>query len=400
MTKRKIASKKQVVVILLALTFLIGCVNFTQQALPPDAQSACGPSPEVINDGEFNSWFDNPPASKDGAVKPANSRTFIDAILNGGGLAPGSDCNFYKWSEQMFLWLTSPTPPRYGGGGGLIMGSNSFYDVTPADPNDGSRNFIPHQSGMFRTFNLRSSQHGAHDLPIVMEKNTARILEVLKPVTSPNGKQLILNKAGDEIEIGNVRPGANQQPIFVDVSGKVIEGARAIIRSKSDTAHNAKSTRFDRMVDLDKSNLVQKVMMNKAPVFVGINGEIINVEQGQGGDGDVLMSQNGSLVYYAITVNEVFAYYRTMQGAGFTGGSGLKFPVTTAQLNAITSFAANAPVPFKKTLIDPDAMAVEIKSAWVEAAGLPNLNRFITMQGTIPTYDKTTDPNHWTPNGQ
>ena len=40
-----------------------------------------------------------------------------------------------------------------------------------------------------------------------------------------------------------------------------------------------------------------------------------------------------------------------------------------------------------------------MKSAWVEAGNLPNLNSYITMTATIPTYDQS-NPNQWVPNGQ
>ena len=48
---------------------------------------------------------------------------------------------------------------------------------------------------------------------------------------------------------------------------------------------------------------------------------------------------------------------------------------------------------------DPDALAIEVKSSWVLAAGLPNLSSYITMTATIPTYNQA-DAHTWTPAGQ
>jgi hypothetical protein len=67
--------------------------NLTQNSLPTDAQLRCPFMP-----GEFEGWFDSGTPTLDGLVKPANSLEFPDT----------PNCPFYKWSEQMFLWITSP----------------------------------------------------------------------------------------------------------------------------------------------------------------------------------------------------------------------------------------------------------------------------------------------------
>ena len=60
-------------------------------------------------------WFASGSVSKNGAVLPADSLNFNDA----------SNCNFYKWSWQNFLWLTTPT----GKDGGLVLNSAPFFDL-------------------------------------------------------------------------------------------------------------------------------------------------------------------------------------------------------------------------------------------------------------------------------
>jgi hypothetical protein len=376
MLKTKKVPKGLVIATFLVIV-VIGC-QFTQQTLPADASSSCN---STITAADFNTWFDSGIVTLNGSVTPANSLTFPDI----------PNCSFYKWSERMFLWLTSPAPKRYGGGGGLIMGSPAFYDVSPTDA-DGNRKFIPHTPGNLLLFNMRASQLGAHDLPVVMEKNSARLLEVLKPTISPNGRQMVLNKAGQEVEIGSARLDKENRPVFLDVAGKEIEGPRAILRPQFDTVTKKRNLKLERMTESDKPSLVQKFTIDKNTIFLDLFGNVINVEQGQGGDGDVLMAQNGSLVYYAICVNQVFAYYRTMLGASVPAGT--KFPLTQTDLNAITNFAT----AHGKTIIDSEALAIEVKSAWVEATGLPDSDKFITMQATIPTYDKS-NPNEWVPNG-
>jgi hypothetical protein len=147
----------------------------------------------------------------------------------------------------------------------------------------------------------------------------------------------------------------------------------------------------------DRSELVQNIALKDKFVLLDLFGNFHQVEQGQADPsgapiGPVLMAQNGSLVYYSITVNNVFALYRTMQGASVPAGT--RFPLTQTDLNAITTFAAahgRAPV------IDAEALAVEIKTSWVKAAGLAaDADKFIQMTAVVPTYDKS-NPTDWVP---
>jgi hypothetical protein len=109
---------------------------------------------------------------------------------------------------------------------------------------------------------------------------------------------------------------------------------------------------------------------------------VVPVEQGQGGGSAVLMSQNCSLVYYGISVNDVYAYFLTgvKQGAITPGTT---FPTTAADLAQITGFAASHR---DVTFPDPNALAVVVKTAWVEASTLPNLSDYVTMLATVPAY--------------
>jgi hypothetical protein len=368
------------IAILISGLFFIGC-HFTQNVLPADAGSNCETGPQALTPAEFNSWFVSGSVALNGLVKPANSVTFPNI----------PNCSFYKWSEQMFLWLTSPAPASYGGGGGLVMNSPVFYDVSLPNAS-GEREFLPHVPGRIRAFNLRTAQNGALDLPVILEKKSLRILEILPPVFAPSGKQLIMDAAGNELEIGSVRLNENNQPVLTDISGKEIKNPRALIQSKRDTAALPFMKKLSKIENFDRTELVQKIMVDKKIFFLDLGGSFHETEQGQA-DGGVLMAQNGSLVYYSLSVNNVFALYRTMQGA--TVPAGTSFPTTAASLAAINAFAAaNGKAP----VIDDIALAIEIKASWVEAAGLPDADKFIKMKAIVPEYDKT-NPTDWVPNG-
>jgi hypothetical protein len=331
------------------------------QSLPADAQTTCTVTAPV-----FASWFETGAVSLNGVAKPANSVTFPNT----------PNCSFHQWSEQMFLWLTSPTPPKYGGGGGRIFNSPAFYDVSPPDAN-GDRTFIPHTVGVIRNLNLRAAQLGPNRLPVILDKR-GRLFEIEQPRMAPSGKQLILDRANRSIEIQSVRIGTDRKPIFLDKANKVIQSPKPMIRAV-----------------LNRSLIAQKFVINNIPFFLDPFGNIIDTEEGQAGGGEALLAQNGSLIFYTTSVNDVYAYFATGKKNGGITPAPTKFPTTQADLNKIIAFAATK----GKTFPDPEALAIEVKSSWIEAAGLANLSSYITMQGTIPTYDQS-DPNHWVPNGQ
>jgi hypothetical protein len=330
---------------------------------------------------EFNTWFETGAVSLNGVVKPASSLTFSD----------NPNCDFYKWSEQMFLWLNSPAPSRYGGGA-HIFNSPAFYDVSPLDANF-DRTFIAHPSGnsTLGNLSLRAAQVGQHGLPVIMSRR-GTMLEIESPQLGPTGKQLILNESGKSVEIERITIGDNKRPVFFDKAGKEITGAKPLIR-----------TELTEQKDLKRELIVEKFMVDKAPIFLDLSGNLVEMEQGQA-DGSILMAQNGSLVYYQIMVNDVYAYFLTGVKKGqITPGN--RFPTTPGDLTQIKNFAIANGLPSPDPFPDSVALAVEVKTAWVEASGLANPSSYITMTATIPTYDGPPGSPHpntttWTPNGQ
>jgi hypothetical protein len=341
------------------------------QTIPTDAQPpACN-----VSAATFNGWFESGSPSVNGVVNPADSVNF-----------PGkTNCSFYEWSMQMFLWLTSPAPRSYGGGN-FIFDSPVFYDVSPPDA-DGKRIFIPHVPGRLRIFSVRTAQAGAHGLPTVVDK-TGQLREIEPTPVGPSGKPLVLDRAGKAVEVERVTIDKGKAVLF-DKAGKTLPIARPAPRNEVKT--------FARP-QVNPALAVRKFIINNRPVFVNQSGNVVDVEQGQA-DGSVLMAQNGSLVYFATTVNDVYAYFLTGIKDGAIpspGGNQLnaQFPTTAADLTAITTFAA----AHGKTFPDGKALAVEVKTSWVEASNLPNAGSYITMQAIIPTYDMS-NPNQWIPNG-
>jgi hypothetical protein len=359
--------KRLTVLTSIALAIAASAALLDAQTIPADAKATCTVTAPV-----FNSWFETGTPSLNGVVKPANSVTFPNT----------PNCSFYQWSKQMFLWLTSPAPPTYGGGS-RIFDSPTFYDVSPPDAG-GNRTFIPHAAGRIPIFALRAAQAGPHGLQIIFDK-AGRMFEVKPAPAAANAKPMVRNSAGKLVEIGSATRSMGGRLTLTDKTGKAIQ-LRAAPTLKT-------LTRKELAAPL-ASNTATRFMINKIPIFVDPSLNVIDTEEGQADDG-VLLAQSGSLVYYATMVNDVFAYFLTGTKNGGILPKPTQFPTTAADLAKITTFASG----HGKTFPDANALAIEVKSSWVEASSLPNVSNYITMRATVPSYDKS-NPTQWVPNGQ
>ena len=110
---------------------------------------------------------------------------------------------------------------------------------------------------------------------------------------------------------------------------------------------------------------------------------------GQAGGGDTLLSLNGSLVYFGVNVNDVYAWFNTAVSNGVIPVSA-PFPTTQAQLKQIVNYAKLN----KANLADANALTMEIKTAWVDAAKVANVADYITVQANVPNYVEV-DKNTW-----
>lgn len=343
------------------------------QTIPTDVKPTC-----VVAPAAFAKWFESGTPSANGIVNPANSITFVG----------NSNCAFFLWSEQMFLWATSPAPKSYGGGGGRVFDSPVFYDVSPPDANN-VRTLIPNTGTNIRNFSVRIAQKGPNGLPIVFDK-AGKMLDVVQPPVTGGTKLMLHLPDGSKVEPAQVKIDKTGNVAFHGKDGKPLDAAKL---------KNFKSFALD---PAGKSIEIKKIIAgrNGQPLFLNAQGQVVNVEQGQAGGNGVLMTQGNSLVYYSTQVNDVYAYFLTGAKDGKITPAPTQFPTTQAALNQVIAVANSAPPPYtKKTFPDSIALAIELKSAWVEASGLPNKGAgYITMTATIPTYTKTSSA-LWTATG-
>jgi hypothetical protein len=358
------------------------------QTIPSNASGGC-----PVPSGTFNGWFKSGTPSPNGLVNPADSLAF----------APTSLCSFYEWSEQMFLWLLSPAPSSYGGGG-HIFDSPTFYDVSPLNSSN-QRTLTKHVSGLFPFIGVRVPTPGPHGLPVMIGPRH-RLFEVEPAKLAPSGKQLILNSAGKEVEVesATIRRG---KVVFKEATGKVIGGAKPILRPEllkpaaaPKAAPRAAPQVAGRLTEKPaapqalKPQIVQRFILNGRPIFIdplGFPVTPVDPEEGQA-TGDALLSAGNSLVYYTIVVNDVYAYFLTGNKTGGITPAASAFPTTAADLALVTAFASSKGVTFP----DPNALTVEVKMSWVDASTISGSGNYVTVNATVPNYD-TSNPSKWVP---
>ncbi|WP_266171439.1 hypothetical protein [Dyella subtropica] len=360
-----------------------------ETVVPSNAQPLC-----AVSNATFASWFVSGKPSLNGAVNPANGITFPHQ----------NDCNFYNWGAQMFLWLTSPASGPYGSSG-LVFNSPIFYNVSGVikqGPDKNKRIYTKNQpNNPLSQLIVRTAEAGQHGLQLVRDK-TGQLFEVLPASQAKNGNSLIRNAANKMVEIHRIEAQPGQKPKFFDAADK------EIVRPKAPALDTTLALRvapeLTEVPPEETKNFVQAFEADGKVVFVDSNGNTIDPTQGQaGGLSGVLLAQNKSLVYYATMVNDVYAFFQTGTLNGTFGkynkDSNYFFPTTQDQLNPVINYAAskNSPLP------DRIALAVELKTSWIDTADLPRLglrpSDFITVTTAVPVYNQS-NPKLWIPTGQ
>lgn len=373
MTKRhNISIIGQLAVAALAVVFSTAAL--TAQQLPPPSQVTTSTSLGFCPLTNFNSWWASGSPSLNGVVNPANSTQFSGSTF----------CNFYQWGQQMFLWAASPAPPAYGSGG-RIFDSPVFYDLTPPNSkNNNTRRLIRHVPGFMHSLALRATKAGPHGFPLVMSKQ-GRLLEVHPAAFGPNRKALVLDQSGAKVEAAKISV-VNGKLVARDKAGKEIANVKLLP-----------------MKQAGRALAVQKFIVNGKPVLVDQSGNIIDTEEGQATN-DVLMAQSGSLIYYVTMVNDVWVYWHQMHpavtppnGKAPPPASNVSFPTTQADAQSVLQWTQSKHIPPPPDL---DALAIELKTSWIDVTHLPNLANYMTMKATVPTYKKNSSNTQWVPTGR
>lgn len=345
------------------VTLFLGCpkkgtIMPANTKLPADALQSC-----TVSQTEFNGWFASGTATENGLVLPANSIAFPH----------NNNCDFYKWSAQMFLWITSPTSSGPYGNSNTVLESPVFYTVTPEN-SAGQRTLLPHTPGTLLSATSNIQQFGPNELPVITAKNGVEFEVESAPAGEAN---MIKDKAGKLTAIGGAETKEDGTVAFTDTKGKLIQNAKPVITAK-----------------LNRDRVVRQFIVNGKEIFVDANGNQVVAEMGQAGSSAALSAQNGSLTYYISFVNDVYAYF--LSGVRNKQLDSTTFPTDSASAAQIAAYAATQGWPAAPDL---DALAIELKTSWVETTNLKDSDSYITIDAMIPTYDMT-NPAYWTVSGQ
>jgi hypothetical protein len=350
----------------------------------------------------FSAWFTGGnPSVLNAAVTPADSLNFTnDTSLQ--------NTDFYQWSFRMFLWLTSPTPATYGGTG-LVMSSPEFYNVSAdgttlvANPTNPFLHLGPIQAAAMAkahppapiNLGLRVANLGPHGLPVI--KDTAgRFFEVAPAKLSAKGRLLVIDGQNKEVEVSQVVRDTAGRIQILGIDNKAIIRPQLQIHPLAErklgvTSRVLATQARPQFVLKITPPMIKDLGRFRGPIFLFPNGSVVPGVVGDS-EGNVQMTQAGSLIYYGMAVNDVYAYYLTGQKDGAIPGN--QFPINSTDLGHITSFAT----AHNHTLLDPNSLAMEIKTAWVDASTLPDPGDYIRMSAKVPSYN-TGNPANWTVNG-
>ena len=245
---------------------------------------------------------------------------------------------------------------------------------------------------------------------------------------------------GTIVENGWVEPADGLNPIFADFTNNTRcdfykWGAQMFLwlTSGVTTKHVFNTSPSFYNISVEQNNQ-RKFLSGNGPLQLAVRKSKTDeeIELGQAGGGDVLLSQDGSLVYYGLHANNVFALYTTGQKKNaFDNSSGWisveedaaclaqykscaseikgfckdqlnscthnNFPSTQAQLNIVSDFAASYGYP----LTDTKAMAIELKTSWIDASTLSDKEKtnYVLTQAVVPEFNRSRPQGPWTVTG-
>jgi hypothetical protein len=328
-------------------------VATAQIVVPKDAQPTC-----VVMKKEFNAWF-----AANGSGVPPDNLNFPKQTAD--------PCTFFRWAEHMFFWVTSRS--ARGNRASYVFDSSPFYAVSPLDKD--MRRALIAQDRLYPDQRKRASvsisQRGPEDEAVLVDNMGVmhKILQV------EGGRNPIMEKDGQKIEIGGLEIMPDKMPIFHDTHGNLIENP--ILRDiASGQVINVRPPPGNTIVS------------NGHLFFLDLLGDVIAAEPGQADD-HVLMARNNRLIYHMIQVNDIYAYFLT--GTKNHNLNLTMFPTNNEELAPVKQYALNHGLV---SFPDESASIVELKSSWIELPDKNDYSHYISITADVPKFKHLTDT-HW-----
>ncbi|HLK13773.1 MAG TPA: hypothetical protein VKT78_03125 [Fimbriimonadaceae bacterium] len=376
----------------------------TNTPYPSDLAERCPAGTKKLS---FDEWFRGGKVTAGGLVFAAK----------GTDVSSGATLDLYRWAYQMFLHVTSPAKGR---GSAPIFASPEYYALSTADAK-GNRRFVEQTEQAVQEMEVRANKRATDDYSIVHD-SAGKAYIIVPPKQGPKGKQLVLNRLGREVPVANVATDSTGKVVFNNAAGRPILGAKPVADPEAnDVIAPQPTARLQTSpVGQPRSNKpstappppipVIKVIANGLPNYVDLNGNPVPNITSTAGEADASIQftrpypmKNGkslrSMIYYSIAVNDAYAYLRTMVSHGVkppddNGYYGDITPTDSHEIGAVNDYAKK----HGKSITNPNALIVELKTAWVDAAAVDHPERYVTVEAKVPKFD-TSDPKRWVQNG-
>jgi hypothetical protein len=318
--------------------------SHAQVILPVDAQPRCAP--------DAGSWFD-----QHGFVQPPDNVQFPSS---------SDPCIFLETSMRMFLWVTSvyrrqDNEPIY------VYDSPSFFRVGEPDKRGYRRLF---QNNATRTENDDKSARS-------FGPGISQFGPLNKPVVFDNQGEI-----HDFVHYSIIQRGA-RDPCKNDISSVKIRGGITSLGSSGARVVNGAGTP------------VSSIIVNGVTTYFDADGKVVVSTAGQVCN-KLLLSRESKIVYYNIAINDVYAYFVTgfknkqLHFSTFPTGADVPTPTgSTKDITEIKQFAES----HGSKLLDEKALAVELKTAWIEIDDR-DMGRFVTTRAMVPTFIRN-GVTHW-----
>jgi hypothetical protein len=238
--------------------------------------------------------------------------------------------------------------------------------------------------------------------------------------------------AGSITENGWVSPANSLNPIFADSKNNsrcdfYKWGAQMFLWLTSNVGDQHVFNTAPSFYNLSlESNHEREFIAQSGPMMLTVRKGKTDeeIELGQAGNSDALLSQDLGLVYYGVHANDVYALFTTQQQLKIlpackeklkqclSAGSekpeeckqqfnsckiaaipNIEFPNTQDQLNEVSKFASTYGYPLSW---DKKALALELKTSWVDAKTLKDASRYVLTQAIVPVFDRSVKSGPWT----
>lgn len=294
-------------------------------------------------------------------VFPANGPKFTDQL--GGSYAnQPSNCSFFKWSSQMFLWLTSPVTDE------LCTGACKLPNKSPAN----NTNYVFSSEFFYR-----------------LSDNKTKLVAQGAGSTSLKIRSTKTDTSHDSVG----QAGSDGVLFLTPADDAISNGTEPLVY------YSVHTNRPFGYVRAAEQQVNTKDMFSEFPadhkstcqaLIYGLSNGYAQATGKQGQTNAILLLNFCADVIIEDTLKQVVAKFETTEIGPVLTGLLNKEPQARAQASRIMK-ANGLTIPSLEMAIDYLSMAMEVKASWVPSWVLADKSGYILHKANLPTYTKNTD---------